>query len=56
MFVQAGETVRRLFDPNHRHYGDARRYYAKALQATQAVKSAWLSYLDGQTYDPGRRQ
>jgi hypothetical protein len=49
MFVQAGETVRRLLDPAHRHYGDISGYYAKVPQATQAVKGAWLSYLDGQT-------
>jgi len=48
MFVQAGETIRRCLDAQHRHYGDALGYYAKVPQATQAVRPAWEAYLRGE--------
>lgn len=46
MFVQAGETVRRLLNPAHKHYGDAAGYYAKVPEATAAVRDAWIAFLD----------
>lgn len=46
MFVQSGETVRRLLNPDHKHYGDAAGYYAKVPEATAAVREPWTEYLD----------
>lgn len=47
MFVHAGETVRRIVDPGHRHYGDVSGYYARLGRATKAVRQPWVDYLDG---------
>jgi len=46
MFVQAGETVRRRIDANHRHYGEG-GYYDKVSEVVAAVRPAWEMYLDG---------
>jgi hypothetical protein len=46
-FVQAGETVRRVVDPNHAHYGDTAGYYVKVPLAVAAVRPAWVDHLDG---------
>jgi hypothetical protein len=46
MFVQAGETVRRLLNPEHKHYGDAAGYYAKVPEAVAAVREPWTAFLD----------
>lgn len=46
MFVQAGETVRRLLVPGHKHYGDVAGYYAKVPEAVTAVREPWTAYLD----------
>jgi hypothetical protein len=47
IFVQAAETVRRVLDPGHAHYGDARGYYAKVPEVANAVRAPWTDYLDG---------
>lgn len=47
MFVQSGETVRRVLTPKHQHYGDVSRYYSKVYEATKAVREPWMEYLDG---------
>jgi hypothetical protein len=47
IFVQAGETVRRLLDSAHRHYGEVCGYYAKVPAAAEAVRAWWPPYLDG---------
>lgn len=47
IFVQAGETVRRMLIPRHRHYGDAAGYYAKVPEAAAAVREPWTAHLDG---------
>lgn len=47
MFVNAGETVRRLLNPEHVHYGDFAGYYAKVPRATAAIRPNWTKYLDG---------
>lgn len=47
MFIQAGETIRRIVLPTHVHYGDAAAYYAKVPLATRAVRTVWIEYLDG---------
>lgn len=49
MFVHAGETVRRLLDAKHRHYGDVSGYYQKVPRAAEAVRQPWIDYLDGKT-------
>lgn len=47
MFIQAGETVRRLVDPAHRHYGDVAGYYAKIPRAAEIERPLWIAHLDG---------
>jgi hypothetical protein len=47
IFVQAGETVRRLIDPAHKHYGDVAGYYAKVPEEVAAVREPWTMFLDG---------
>lgn len=47
IFVQAGETVRRMLNPRHKHYGDAAGYYTKVPDATAAVRHPWTTHLDG---------
>lgn len=47
MFIQAGETIRRIVDPAHAHYGDAAGYYAGVQRVTDAARTPWLEYLDG---------
>lgn len=48
VFIQAGETVRRLIDPSHRHYGDVRGVYQyAALQPLANIaRPVWVDYLD----------
>jgi hypothetical protein len=46
MFVQSGETVRRLLEPQHKHYGDVAGYYAKVPESVAAVRAPWTAYLD----------
>ena len=47
MFVHTAETVRRVLDPHHEHYGHVSGYYKKVPQATEAVLPPWTDYLDG---------
>lgn len=49
MFVHSGETVRRLLDPDHVHYGDSEGYYAKVPAVAPAVRTHWIDHLDGRT-------
>ena len=49
MFVQAGETIRRVLDPEHRHYGVVAKYYDKVRAIADAELEAWTAYLDGKT-------
>jgi hypothetical protein len=48
VFMQAGETVKRLLDPSHQHYGDVRGVYKyAALQPLADVaRPIWVAYLD----------
>jgi hypothetical protein len=46
MFVQAGETIRRLVDGKHEHYG-ASGYYAKVRAVADIELAAWKEHLDG---------
>jgi hypothetical protein len=47
MFIQAGETIRRLVDPGHEHYGDAAGLYERSQRIVDVERPAWLAYLDG---------
>lgn len=47
MFAQAGETIRRLMDPNHKHYGEVATYYARTGKPGEFVPRLWIEYLDG---------
>lgn len=53
MFVQAENTMRRLYDPNHVAYGDTWRgdiapLYERSGEAAVAVRRAWSDFLDGE--------
>ncbi len=48
MFVQAGETIRRIVNPDHQHYGDVAEYYQRVGPVSEIVRKHWTSYLDGQ--------
>jgi hypothetical protein len=47
MFVQAGETVRRLIDPEHKHYGEVAGYYPKVERIAAIELRIWRDHLDG---------
>jgi hypothetical protein len=47
MFVQAGETIRRLVDGKHEHYGVASGYYARVGAIADLELAAWREHLDG---------
>lgn len=49
MFVHTAETVRRVIDPDHKHYGHVSGYYKKVPESTGAVLQNWIDYLDGKT-------
>lgn len=53
MFVQAENTMRRLFDPEHVAYGDTRRgdiapLYERSGEAAEIVRREWGAFLDGE--------
>jgi len=51
MFVQAAETIRRIVDPKHEHYGVVSKYYDRVskpgLAVGDEVRDLWTRYLDG---------
>lgn len=47
MFIQAGETVRRLIDPEHVHYGEARQLYSRQAHLSDVALPVWKEHLDG---------
>lgn len=51
MFVQAAETIRRIVDPKHEHYGVVSTYYERISTPNAAVgakvRDVWTRYLDG---------
>jgi hypothetical protein len=47
MFVQAGETIRRIVDPKHEHYGVVAHYYDKVKEVADIERPLWIEYLDG---------
>lgn len=48
MFVQAEETMRRLFDPDHQAYGDATSLYERTGAPAVVEREIWPRYLDGE--------
>lgn len=48
MFVQAGETVRRVLAPAHVHYGESQGYYKKVAAIAELELPIWKAHLDGQ--------
>jgi len=48
MFVQAEETMRRLYDPEHLAYGDATDLYARSGAAAVVEREIWPRFLDGE--------
>jgi hypothetical protein len=48
MFVQAEETVRRLFNPDHVAYGEATDLYQRTGATAVVVREIWPRYLDGE--------
>jgi hypothetical protein len=46
MFIQAGETIRRIVDPAHKHYGDANTYYSRMGRIAEVEKRVWLKWLN----------
>ncbi len=47
LFVQAGETVRRRLDPEHRHYGEVSGAYGRFGADATIVREEWIAFLDG---------
>lgn len=48
IFVQAGETIRRLVDPSHVHYGVTHTYYDR-VPSSKPVLEHWVAHLDGES-------
>ena len=48
IFVEAGEVVRRVVDPEHVHYGEAAGAYARIGEAGAVVRRVWTAHLDGE--------
>ncbi len=54
MFVQAENTMRRIYDPDHQAYGDTTRgdiapLYEREGEAAAVVRKHWTAYLDGES-------
>lgn len=47
MFIQAAETIRRIIDPTHKHYGEVRGYYERVPLPSKIELPVWIAYLDG---------
>ena len=47
MFIQAGETIRRIVDPSHKHYGEAKGYYSRVPAISKLELPIWAAHLDG---------
>lgn len=47
MFVEAGETIRRIVEPAHLHYGDSSGVYARLGPSALQVRRIWTEHLDG---------
>ncbi len=47
MFIQAAETIRRIIDPAHKHYGEVSGYYERVPLPSKIELPVWIAYLDG---------
>ena len=48
LYWTAGEAIRRVIDPEHRHVGETRGIYQRALRRfLPALEQYWTPYLDG---------
>ncbi|HEY7546597.1 MAG TPA: hypothetical protein VID27_17030 [Blastocatellia bacterium] len=47
MFIQAAETIRRIVDPSHKHYGEVKGYYERVPLPSKIELPIWIAYLDG---------
>ncbi len=47
VFIQTAETVRRMLDPSHRHYGEVKGVYARVPLVAKVEVPTWTAYLDG---------
>lgn len=47
MFIQAGETIRRLVSKEHVHYGEPSGYYGRMGEVAEVERPLWTAYLDG---------
>jgi hypothetical protein len=48
MFVQAGETVRRFYDPRHVDYGEVTTLYARSEPIASIEREVWRAHLGGE--------
>ena len=48
MFVQAAETMRRIYDPEHVPYGVSSDLYARSGAAAEVERRIWPRFLDGE--------
>ena len=49
MFVQAEETMRRIYNPQHQAYGDAKGVYERSNAVAPVLRKHWRAFLDGNT-------
>ncbi|MEW6212002.1 MAG: hypothetical protein AB1631_26840 [Acidobacteriota bacterium] len=47
MFIQAAETIRRIVDQTHKHYGEVSGYYERVPLVSKIELPIWIAYLDG---------
>lgn len=47
MFIQAGETIRRIVDSKHKHYGVVAGYYERSGRVAQVERRLWIDHLNG---------
>lgn len=52
MFIQAGETIRRVVDPEHEHYGNVRGYYDKVRRIADVELPLWKQATPGRRAGP----
>jgi len=49
MFVQSGESIRRVIDPAHQDYGEVAKVYARMAPNAEIVRGFWREWLDGRS-------
>jgi hypothetical protein len=48
MFVQAAETMRRIYNPDHVAYGEATGLYERLGEVAVVEREVWPRHLDGE--------